>query len=172
MELKSKIRVIEGFPKEGISFKDITTLLKDKDAFREMIDIVCERVAGLDFDYIAAIEARGFILGAPMAYKLDKGFIPIRKPGKLPGNNISENYSLEYGSNTIEIDADVLKEGDKVLLVDDLLATGGTALAAVKLIEKTGASVVGFGFLIELTDLKGMEALEKYNAFSIVQYDI
>ncbi len=171
MDIKSKIRVIEGFPKEGISFKDITTLLKDKDIFHETIRQVAERVEDLDFDVIVGIEARGFIIGAPLALMLNKGFVPIRKPGKLPGKILEEGYDLEYGSNSIEIHEDALNKGDKVLIVDDLLATGGTAVAATKLVEASGAEVAGIGFLIELTDLKGMEMLDKYHTFSIVKYD-
>lgn len=171
MDLKSKIRVIEDFPKEGISFKDITTLLKDKEVFQETINQLAEAVEDLDFDYILGIEARGFIVGAPLAYKLNKGFVPVRKPGKLPGEVIEKSYDLEYGSNSIEIHADVLSEGDKVLVLDDLLATGGTALAATKLVEATGAEVVCVGFLIELTDLKGMDLLKDYKTFSIVKFN-
>ena len=171
MDIKSKIRVIEDFPKEGISFKDITTLLKDKDIFHETIRQMAERVEDLDFDVIVGIEARGFIIGAPLALMLNKGFVPIRKPGKLPGKILEEGYDLEYGTNSIEIHEDALNKGDKVLIVDDLLATGGTAVAATKLVEASGAEVVGIGFLIELTDLKGMEMLDKYNTFSIVKYD-
>lgn len=171
MDIKSKIRVIEDFPKEGISFKDITTLLKDKDIFHETIRQMAEKVEDLDFDVIVGIEARGFIIGAPLALMLNKGFVPIRKPGKLPGKILEEGYDLEYGTNSIEIHEDALNKGDKVLIVDDLLATGGTAVAATKLVEASGAEVVGIGFLIELTDLKGMEMLDKYNTFSIVKYD-
>lgn len=171
MDLKSKIRVIEDFPKEGISFKDITTLLKDKEVFQETINQLAEAVKDIEFDYILGIEARGFIVGAPLAYKLNKGFVPVRKPGKLPGEVIEKSYDLEYGSNSIEIHADVLSEGDKVLVLDDLLATGGTALAATKLVEATGAEVVCVGFLIELTDLKGMDLLKDYKTFSIVKFN-
>lgn len=171
MDLKSKIRVIEDFPKEGISFKDITTLLNDKDVFKETIDQITKEVEGIDFDYIAGIEARGFIFGAPLAYNLGKGFVPIRKPGKLPGKTVEVSYDLEYGSNTIQMHADSLKKGDKVLILDDLLATGGTAVAATKIVEAIGAEVAAVGFLIELTDLKGMELLKDYKTFSIVKYN-
>lgn len=171
MELKSKIRVIEDFPKEGISFKDITTLLKDKDGLKDTIDVLCEKVKDLEFDYIAGVEARGFLLAMPMAYKLNKGFIPIRKPGKLPGNIIKKEYDLEYGKNVVEIDADSFNKGDKVLLIDDLLATGGTAKASLDLIEEAGGEIVCAGFLIELTDLKGIDLFEGYNTFSLIKYD-
>lgn len=171
MDLKSKIRVIPDFPKEGISFKDITTLLKDKDAFRETINVLEKEVSKYDFDYIAGIEARGFVIGAPLAIQMNKGFIPIRKPGKLPGKVIKESYDLEYGSNEIEIDSEAVKEGDKVLILDDLLATGGTAVAACKLIESTGAKVSAVGFLVELTSLEGMDMLTDYETFSVLKYD-
>ena len=171
MDLKSKVRVIEDFPKEGISFKDITTLLKEKDVFQETINQVAEAVKDVDFDYVVGIEARGFIMGAPLAYKLNKGFIPIRKPGKLPGEVLEMEYDLEYGSNSIQMHADVLSKGDKVLILDDLLATGGTALAATKLVEATGATVSCVGFLIELTDLKGMDLLKDYKTFSVIKYN-
>lgn len=171
MDIKSKIRIIEDFPKKGISFKDITTLTSDSKSFSEAIDMLIERVKGIDFDYIVGIEARGFILAAPMAMRLNKGFVPVRKPGKLPGKIIQKEYSLEYGKNKIELDADVFKPGDKVLLIDDLLATGGTAKAALDLIEQAGAKVTCVGFLIELTDLKGMELFKNYEHFSLVQYD-
>lgn len=171
MDLKSKVRVIEDFPKEGISFKDITTLLSDSEALRETIDVLCEEVKDLEFDYIAGIEARGFLLAMPMAYKLNKGFIPIRKPGKLPGQTISIEYELEYGTNTVEIDKDALKEGDRVLLIDDLLATGGTAKASLQLIEATGAEIACAGFLIELTGLKGIDLFSDYKTFSLIKYE-
>lgn len=171
MDLKSKVRVIEDFPKKGISFKDITTLLSDSEILRETIDVLCDKVKDLDFDYIVGIEARGFLLGVPMAYKLNKGFVPIRKPGKLPGKIIKKEYDLEYGKNVVEIDSDSLKKGDRVLLIDDLLATGGTARAALELVEATGAEVVCAGFLIELTDLKGIDKFEGYNTFTLIKYN-
>ena len=172
MDLRSKIRVIEGFPVEGISFKDITTLLKDGKGLRESVEVICDAVSHLEFDYVAGIEARGFIFAVPVAYRLGKGFIPVRKPGKLPGNILSKEYDLEYGSNTIEIDADALKPGDKVLLLDDLLATGGTAKAAIDLINETGAEVVAATFLIELEDLKGRDLFSDCETISIVKHDI
>lgn len=171
MDLKSKIRVIPDFPKEGISFKDITTLLLDKDAFKETINVLKAAVEKYDFDYIAGIEARGFIIGAPLAIELGKGFLPIRKPGKLPGKVIKESYDLEYGSNEIEMDSEALKSGDKVLILDDLLATGGTAVAAAKLVESTGAKIAAIGFLVELTELKGMDMLSNYETFSVLKYN-
>lgn len=171
MDLKSKIRVIEGFPKEGISFKDISTLIKDKDGLRETIDQLADLIKDYDFDYIAGIEARGFIVGAPLSYKMGKGFIAIRKPGKLPGEVIRESYDLEYGSNEIEMDKDALKNGGKVLILDDLLATGGTITASTKLIEKAGGQVVALGALIELTGLKARDQLKDYEVFSLIKYE-
>lgn len=171
MDLKSKIRVIEDFPKKGISFKDITTLTKDGEAFQEAINMIIDEVKDLEFDYIAGVEARGFILAAPMAMKLGKGFIPVRKPGKLPGEILRKEYSLEYGTNAVELSADAVKKGDKVLLVDDLLATGGTAKAALDLLEEAGAEIAAVGFLIELEELNGMELFKDYKNFSLVKYD-
>lgn len=171
MDIKSKIRIVEDFPKEGISFKDITTLTQDPQAFDEAIDMLIDAVKDVEFDYIVGIEARGFILAAPMAIKLGKGFVPVRKPGKLPGNIISKEYDLEYGKNVVELDADVFKEGDRVLLIDDLLATGGTAKAALDLVEKAGAEIAAVGFLIELEDLNGMDLFKDYEHFSLVKYD-
>ena len=171
MDIKSKIRVIEDFPKPGISFKDITTLTSEPEALKEAIYMIAEEVKDYDFDYIVGIEARGFIFAAPLAIKLGKGFVPVRKPGKLPGKLLRKEYDLEYGKNTVELDADVFTKGDKVLLVDDLLATGGTAKAALDLIEEAGAEISAVGFLIELTDLNGMELFKDYNTFSLVKYD-
>lgn len=168
MDLKAIIRDVPDFPKKGIMFKDITTLLKDSRAFNEAITKLVAHFENREFDYIVGIEARGFIIGAPMALALQKGFIPIRKPGKLPAETISESYELEYGSNTIEMHRDALQPGDRVLLIDDLLATGGTIKAAVDLIEKLGAEVVGLGFLMELSFLDGREKLQGYDIFSLL----
>lgn len=171
MELKSKIRVIENYPVEGISFKDITTLLKDKEAFKESLDVLEKEVASLDFDYIVGIESRGFIFGAPLADRLGVGFIPVRKPGKLPAEIEKVSYDLEYGQNELEMHKDALNKGDKVLIIDDLIATGGSAQATAKLIESQEAKVAGFAFLIELTSLKAREKLSDYKIISLVQYD-
>lgn len=171
MELKSKIRVIEDYPVEGISFKDITTLLKDKEAFKESLDVLEKEVASLDFDYIVGIESRGFIFGAPLADRLGVGFIPVRKPGKLPAEIEKVSYDLEYGQNELEMHKDALNKGDKVLIIDDLIATGGSAQATAKLIESQGAKVAGFAFLIELTSLKAREKLSDYKIISLVKYD-
>lgn len=170
MDLKSKIRVIEDYPEEGISFKDITTLLKDREAFREAIDELARPLEKYDFDYIVGIESRGFIFGAALADRLNKGFIPIRKPGKLPGNTKKVSYDLEYGSSELEMHEDSIKEGDKVIIIDDLVATGGSAKAAAELIEGLGGEVSAFEFLIELTSLEGKVVLEDYDIISIVKY--
>lgn len=159
--VKAKIRAVKDFPKEGIIFRDITTALKEPEVLKEMIDYMCEQFKDTKIDYIAGIESRGFIFGMPMAYKLNAGFVPIRKPNKLPAATLSEEYALEYGTDKIEIHADAIEEGANVLIVDDLLATGGTAEAACKLIKKTGGNLVGIAFLIELEALKGREKFDK-----------
>ena len=159
--VKSKIRSVNDFPKKGIIFRDITTALKEPEVLKEMIDYLCDQFKDVKIDYIAGIESRGFIFGMPMAYKLNAGFVPIRKPNKLPAKTLSQEYQLEYGTDKIEIHTDAIKEGDNVLIVDDLLATGGTAEAACKLINKTGGNLVGIAFLIELEDLKGRDKFDK-----------
>lgn len=159
-DVKEKIRSVENFPKEGIIFRDITTALKDAETLRVMIDYLCNEFKDVKIDYIAGIESRGFIFGMPMAYKMDAGFVPIRKPHKLPAATYSQEYALEYGTDKIEIHQDALPQGANVLIVDDLLATGGTAEAACKLVKKTGANLVGIAFLIELEDLNGREKLK------------
>lgn len=171
MDIKSTIRVIENYPIEGISFKDITTLLKDKDAFKKSLDLIEKEINELDFDYIVGIESRGFIFGAPLADRLDKGFIPVRKPGKLPGEIEKVSYELEYGENELEMHKDSLNPGDKVVIVDDLIATGGSAKASARLIESLGAEVAAFAFLIELEDLNAREILSDYKVISVVKYD-
>lgn len=172
MDLKSKIRVIEGFPKEGISFKDITTLISDGDAFKEAVDIIKKNLENRNIDYIVGPEARGFLFGSAVAYALNIGFIPVRKPGKLPGETVSFEYSLEYGTDILEICKGALKSGDRVAIVDDLLATGGTINACAKLIESQGAKVVSMQFLMELTELKGREKNKDYQIDSVLEYDI
>lgn len=171
LDLKSKIRVIEDFPVKGISFKDVTTLTKDKTAFKEAVDLLAEDLKGRDIDYIVGPEARGFLFGAAVAYALGVGFIPLRKHGKLPGETEKYEYELEYGKNTLEIHKDSMKKGDKIAIVDDLLATGGTVFAAIKLIEKLGAQVSALEFLIELESLNGREKLEGYYFNSLIKYD-
>lgn len=169
MNLKEFIRDIPDFPKEGIIFKDITPLLQNKDAFKEAIDCLKAQFKELEFDYIVGIEARGFLVGTPLALEMNKGFIPIRKPGKLPSEKLTASYDLEYGSNELEIHRDAISEGDKVLLIDDLLATGGTIKAAIELVEKLGGKIVDIGFLLELEDLKGRSELADYNIFSLIK---
>lgn len=158
--VKNKIRDIKDFPKPGILFRDITTAIKDKDTLPVIIDYLCGQFKDTKIDYIAGIESRGFIFGMPMAYKLGCGFVPVRKPNKLPAETISQEYELEYGTDKIEIHKDAFGPGNNVLIIDDLLATGGTAEAAAKLVKKTGANLVGMGFLIELEDLRGKERLQ------------
>lgn len=159
IDVKDKIRAVQDFPKPGIVFRDITTALKDADTLKIMIDYLCEQFKDVKIDYIAGIESRGFIFGMPMAYKLDAGFVPIRKPKKLPAATYSQEYELEYGTDKIEVHQDAFEKGANVLIVDDLLATGGTAEAACKLVKKTGANLVGIAFLIELEALNGREKL-------------
>ncbi|MDR7870853.1 MAG: adenine phosphoribosyltransferase [Tissierellaceae bacterium] len=171
MDLKSKIRVIEGFPVEGISFKDITTLTKDKEAYKYAIEKIVDDLKGKDVDYIVGPEARGFLFGAAVAYALGVGFIPVRKPGKLPAKIASNEYELEYGTNTLEIHTDSIEKGDKIAIVDDLLATGGTVLSAAKLIESLGGEIVAMEFIIELEDLNGRDKLSQYHINSLVCYD-
>ncbi|HEY8362835.1 MAG TPA: adenine phosphoribosyltransferase [Tissierellaceae bacterium] len=170
MDLKEKIRVIMDFPKKGISFKDITTLLKDGEAFKTAIKSLADLVREKDFDLVAGPEARGFIIGAPLAYELGKGFVPARKKGKLPGETIKAEYQLEYGTDVLEMHKDAIKKGQKVLVVDDLLATGGTIFSTIELVEKLGGIVTAVAFLIELTELKGRESLSKYEVISLIKY--
>ncbi|HHY26503.1 MAG TPA: adenine phosphoribosyltransferase [Desulfitobacterium dehalogenans] len=170
MDFSEYIRVIDDFPKPGISFKDITTLLKDGEAYRAAVDAIIEQVRECKPDIIVGPEARGFLLGAPVAYALGIGFVPVRKPGKLPGQTVRETYELEYGSDTLEVHADAIQPGQRVVIVDDLLATGGTISATARLLEKTGAQVAGMSFLIELGFLEGRKKLEGYEIFSLIKY--
>ncbi len=170
LELSEMIRSIPDFPVEGILFRDITTLIKDPDAFQEAVDSLLDACVGKEIDLVVAIEARGFIFGAPMAYELGAGFIPVRKPGRLPWEKIEASYALEYGTNVLEMHKDAIEPGQRVLIVDDLLATGGSAKATAELVEEVGGEVVGFIFLIELTDLKGIDELEGYDVFSLIKY--
>ncbi|WP_315081576.1 adenine phosphoribosyltransferase [uncultured Clostridium sp.] len=172
MDLKEKIRIIDGFPKEGISFKDITTLIGDGEGLKASIDMFVEYLKDKDVDLIVGPEARGFIFGVPVAYALGAGFVPVRKPGKLPGETISVNYDLEYGSDSLQIHKDSIKKGQRVAIVDDLLATGGTVEGVAKLVEQAGGEVVSLAFLIELIDLKGRDKLGDYDVISLTQYDI
>ena len=170
MDLKKAIREIENFPKEGINFKDITTLLQNGEALKFAIDEIIADLKDKDVDLIVGPEARGFLMGTPVAYGMGVGFVPVRKPGKLPWEVESFEYDLEYGSNILEIHKDAIKPGQKVAIVDDLLATGGTMEAAAELIEKLGGEVVSMQFLIELEDLDGREKLTKYNVNSLIKY--
>jgi adenine phosphoribosyltransferase len=170
MDLKQKIRDIPDFPKAGILFKDITTLLKDGPAFRYAIDQLAEACKDLKIDLVAGPEARGFVIGSALAYRLGVGLVPIRKSGKLPAKTRKGSYALEYGKDTLEIHEDAVTPGQRVLVVDDLLATGGTIKASVDLVEELGGTVVGAAFFIELTFLDGREKLKDYNVISLIQY--
>ena len=173
MSIKSKIRTIENYPIDGVMFRDITTLLQDPEGLRESIDQLVNRYKDLKIDKIVAIEARGFILGAPLAYLLNIGLVLIRKPGKLPSQTINQEYKLEYGSDMVEIHIDAIKKGEKVLIVDDLIATGGTAEAAVRLIQKVQGEIVECCFIIDLPDLGGSEKLEKMGqkVFTLCEFE-
>ena len=169
--LSQAVRTVPDFPRPGIMFKDITTLLKNSELLQLAVDNIYNNFRSERIDQIAGIESRGFILAAALAYKFKCGFIPIRKPGKLPAAKISEEYQLEYGTDRIEIHQDALRPGDRVLLVDDLLATGGTARAACNLIKRLQGEIVGLAFLIELSFLKGRQLLENFTILSLIQYD-
>ncbi|MCI5839544.1 MAG: adenine phosphoribosyltransferase [Peptoniphilaceae bacterium] len=173
MDIISNIRVIEDFPIKGISYKDISTLIGNKDAFKFTIDELERKLQekNIEIDKIAGIESRGFIFGAALAYKMDKSFLMIRKPGKLPADTVSVEYELEYGTDKLEIHRDSVKKNDKVLIIDDLLATGGTTLAAAKLIEKLEGEVCAIESVVELKDLDAREKLKKYEVISLVKYD-
>ncbi len=160
-QVKDKIRSIPDFPKPGVLFRDITTALKDPETLKKMVDFLNDNFKDEEIDYVIGLESRGFIFGMPVAYKLSSGFIPIRKPNKLPAKTLKESYALEYGSDTLEMHEDALKTGDRVLIVDDLLATGGTCAAACNLVAKAGAEIVGCAFVIELNDLNGRKKLPK-----------
>ncbi len=170
MDLKEKIRDIPDFPKEGILFRDITTLLKDPESLNYVVEELFKRYNDKDIDIIAGIESRGFIFGSALAYRMNRGFVPIRKPGKLPSQIVSEEYSLEYGTDRIEMHVDAVKEGDRVLLIDDLLATGGTMEAACNLIKNVDGVVAECSFLIELAGLKGRDKLKGYDIYSMITY--
>jgi len=169
-ELAKLIRDVPDFPIPGILFRDITTLLKDGPAFRKSIDSLTESVRGLNPTKVVAIESRGFIFGAPIAINLGVGFVPVRKLGKLPAETITSEYELEYGTNTVEMHRDAISQGERVVIVDDLLATGGTTRATIELVEQLGGEVTALVFLIELTDLGGREYLEGYNIITLIHY--
>jgi adenine phosphoribosyltransferase len=170
MDLAKMIRDVPDFPKEGILFKDITTLIKEPQAFRQVIDLLSAHYAGQQIDLVVAVEARGYIFGAPIAYKLGAGFVPVRKEGKLPAETVREEYELEYGTDSVEMHRDAIQPGQKVLIVDDLIATGGSAAATARLVERLGGEVVSIAFLIELTFLKGVEKLKGYDVFTMIEY--
>ena len=169
--IKSKIRTVPHWPKNGIMFKDVTTLIKDPDGFKETIDLLHKRYADKKIDKVVGIESRGFIFGAPLAYLLGCGFVILRKPGKLPAECVCEEYTLEYGTDKIEVHKDAIKKGERVLIVDDLLATGGTMAAARNLIKKLGGEVVECTFVVELIDLKGRDKLKGESVYSIVEFE-
>lgn len=170
MDLKDKIRSIENFPQEGVLFRDITTLLKDAEGMKEAIDQMTAKLEGVDFDLVLGPESRGFIFGMPVAYNMGKGFVPVRKAGKLPAEVVSKEYALEYGTATIEMHKDAIQPGQKVVIVDDLMATGGTAKAIVEMVEEMGAEVAAMLFLIELDFLEGRKALPDYKIESVIHY--
>ena len=170
MQVESLIRAIPDFPIPGILFRDITPLLKDPKGFKAAIDLFVDKYKGRGIDYVVGIEARGYMIGAPLAYAIGAGFVPVRKPGKPPGAKLTEEYTLEYGTNSLEVHDDAVGHGQTVVIVDDLLATGGTAAATYRLLEKLGAKIAGFGFLVELEDLKGREMLEGLEVTAFVKY--
>lgn len=165
------IRSVPDFPKKGIVFRDITTLLKDKEALARAIDSLYEHYKEMKIGKVVSIESRGYILGAPLAYKLGAGFVPIRKPGKLPAATLRQEYALEYGTDAVEIHKDAISAGERILMHDDLLATGGTIAAACQLVEKLGGKIVGVSFLIELTFLQARKRLPQYDIFSLIKYE-
>ncbi len=171
MDIKRSIRTVPDFPKKGIMFRDITTLLKDKEAFNYVVDKFYEHYKGKNIDKVVSVESRGFIFGSVLAYKLGAGFVPIRKPGKLPADVVTQEYQLEYGTDSMEIHKDAINPGDRVLVHDDLLATGGTVAAACKLIERLQGKVEGICFLIELTPLNGRKAIPGKDVFSLIEYN-
>ena len=170
-QLKNLIREVPDFPKKGILFYDITTLLKDKAGYATLIDVLAERYIGKGVDLILGMEARGFIFGPALAYRLSAGFVPVRKPGKLPAATTRVEYDLEYGSNVLEVHEDAIEKGQRVLIVDDLLATGGTAGATAQLATKLGADIAGLAFVVELDFLKGRDKLKPYDVYSVLHYD-
>ena len=168
--LEKSIRNIPDFPKPGILFRDVTTLIQNKTAFKKSIDLLVKRYKGKGFDKVVGVEARGFIFGAAVAHKIGAGFVPVRKKGKLPFKTISATYELEYGTDTLEIHQDAICPGEKVLIIDDLLATGGTVKAVIELVEKLKGKVAGIGFVIELVDLKGKDKFKEYPLYSLVKF--
>lgn len=169
-ELADYVTTIPDFPKKGIMFRDVTSIVQHPDGLKLAIDQLVDRLKGVDFDVIVGSESRGFLFGAPVAYAMGKGFIMVRKKGKLPRETISEDYSLEYGTATVEMHKDAIKPGQKVVIIDDLIATGGTTEALVKLIEREGGEIVKMGFVMELAGLKGMDKFAKYDPFALITY--
>lgn len=170
-DIKNSIRNVPDFPKSGIQFKDITTAIKQPQILQEIITTIAAKYQNQHIDYVVGIESRGFIFGAALAYALKCGFVPIRKPNKLPAQTISQEYALEYGTDKLEIHTDAIAEASKVLIIDDLLATGGTAVAAVQLVQRLHADIVGFAFIIELTSLQGSKSLQQYaDVYSLLKY--
>jgi adenine phosphoribosyltransferase len=170
-DLRERIRCVSDFPRKGIVFRDITTLLKDPRAFSDAIDRLVLHYRNVPVQAVVSVESRGFILGSPLAYLLGAGFVPIRKPGKLPAATVREEYALEYGIDAVEIHKDAISPGQRIIVHDDLLATGGTIQAACRLVERLGGEIVGVSFLIELNFLKGRDRLKAYDVFSLIQYD-
>jgi len=171
MDIKERIRTVPNWPIDGVMFRDITTLLQEPDVFRETCDAFYNRYKDMKIDKIVGIDARGFIFGAVLAYKMNVGFIPVRKKGKLPYETIEEAYTLEYGENVVEMHTDAIEKGEKVLIIDDLIATGGTIAAAAKLVERLGGDILELAFIIELPDLKGRELIEGYKIFTLVEFE-
>ena len=169
-ELEDYVTTIPDFPKKGIMFRDVTTILSDKDGFKLAVEDLIEKLKDVDFDLVLGSESRGFVFGAPVAYAMNKGFILVRKKGKLPRATYSEDYELEYGMATLEMHQDAIKKGQKVVIIDDLIATGGTTEAIIKLAEREGGEVVKIGFVMELEGLKGREKLKDYDVFSLISY--
>jgi adenine phosphoribosyltransferase len=169
-DLRKLIREVPDFPKPGILFYDITTLLKEPAAFREVIDRMVEQVRGTEIDVVVGMESRGFIFSAPIAYQLQAGFVPVRKLGKLPAETIEVEYALEYGTATLEIHRDAIREGQRVLIVDDLLATGGTVMGTIELVQRLGGQVAGLSFMVELSALRGREQLSAFSIHALLTY--
>ena len=170
IHLEDRIRDVPDFPHKGILFKDITPLLQDPAAFRDAMDRLAAHYKDAGIEAVVGVESRGFIFGAPLAYLLNCGFVPVRKFGKLPSQTVSVEYALEYGTNVVEVHGDAIKRGQRVLIVDDLLATGGTVMAAIELVEKVGGHIAGIAFLVELNYLKGRERLKGHDVFALIKY--
>lgn len=170
-KIEEYMRSVPDFPKKGIIFRDMTKALSDKEGLKLTVDSLIDCIKDVDYDIIGGIESRGFILGMPIAYEMGKAFLPVRKKGKLPCETIEESYDLEYGSATIEIDKTAIHPGDKVVLIDDIIATGGTMKAACRLVERLGGEVVAILFLMELVDLKGRDVLSSYPVYSVIKYE-